>query len=90
MVKNFEPAVFSFCNIDEIFQLTEKASARHPDPSTERRVEGIRRELLGEIQLLQSQLQINSAKGNNAHMSDTQLMSMNRDILEMYGFLLCI
>ena len=48
---------------DEIFQLTEKATDRRPDPHIERRMEQMRRELLGEIQLLQSQLQISSAKG---------------------------
>lgn len=68
---------------DEIYQLTDKASDRRPDPSAERRVEQIRRELLGEIQLLQSQLQMSSAKGNNSHLSDTQLLAMNRDVLEM-------
>lgn len=68
---------------NEIFQLTEKATDRRPDPHIERRMEQMRRELLGEIQLLQSQLQISSAKGSNAHLSDTQLMSMSRDVLEV-------
>ena len=43
----------------------------------------MRRELLGEIQMLQSQLQISSAKGSNSHMSESQLLSMNRDVLEV-------
>lgn len=68
---------------NEIFQLTEKASDRRPDPHIERRMEQMRRELLGEIQLLQSQLQISSAKGSNAQFSDTQLMSLNRDVMEV-------
>ena len=68
---------------DEIFQLTEKAADRRPDPHIERRMEQMRRELLGEIQMLQSQLQISSAKGSNSHMSESQLLSMNRDVLEV-------
>ena len=68
---------------DEIFQLTEKAGDRRPDPHIERRMEQMRRELLGEIQLLQSQLQLTSAKGSNSQMSETQLLSMNRDVLEV-------
>ena len=68
---------------DEIFQLTEKATDRRPDPHIERRMEQMRRELLGEIQMLQSQLQISTAKGSNSHMSESQLLSMNRDVLEV-------
>lgn len=70
-------------HLDEVYQLTERTGDRRPDPSTERRVEQVRRELLGEVQLLQSQVQMNSAKGSSSHLSDTQLMSMNRDVLEM-------
>ena len=69
---------------DEIYQLTERATERRTDPSVERRVEQVRRELLGEMQLLQSQLQMTSAKGSNSQLSDTQLLAMNRDVLEMY------
>ncbi|KAL4236353.1 hypothetical protein ACF0H5_004740 [Mactra antiquata] len=68
---------------NEIYQLTDKACERRPDPSAERRVEHIRRELLGEIQLLQSQIQMSSAKGDKSHLSDTQLLAMNRDVLEI-------
>lgn len=71
------------CHLDEIYQLTERTGDRRPDPSTERRVEQVRRELLGEIQLLQSQVQMSSAKGSSSQLSDTQLLSMNRDVLEM-------
>jgi hypothetical protein len=68
---------------DEIFQLTEQAGDRRPDPGVERRIEQLRREMLGEVQLLQSQLQISSAKGSSSQLSDTQLLSMNRDVIEM-------
>lgn len=68
---------------NEIFQLTERTGERRPDPSVERRVEQVRREMLGEIQLLQSQLQISSAKGSNSQFSESQLLSMNRDVLEI-------
>ncbi|XP_045160172.1 uncharacterized protein LOC123525296 [Mercenaria mercenaria] len=68
---------------NEIFQLTERTGDRRPDPSVERRIEQLRREMLGEVQLLQSQLQISSAKGSNSQLSDTQLLSMNRDVLEI-------
>lgn len=68
---------------NEVYQLTERSHDRRPDPSTERRMEQVRRELLGEIQLLQSQLQISAAKGSNSHLSDTQLLSLNRDFMEI-------
>ncbi|KAH3697147.1 uncharacterized protein LOC127862889 [Dreissena polymorpha] len=68
---------------NEIYQLTERATERRTDPSVERRVEQVRRELLGEMQLLQSQLQMTSAKGSNSQLSDTQLLAMNRDVLEI-------
>ncbi|XP_052774807.1 uncharacterized protein LOC128213262 [Mya arenaria] len=68
---------------NEVYQLTERAGDRRTDPGLERRMEQIRREMLGEVQLLQSQLQITSAKGSNLQVSDTQLLSMNRDVLEI-------
>ena len=75
--------VINLCVVDEIYQLTERTGDRRPDPGTERRVEQVRRELLGDIQLLQSQVQMNTAKGSGGHLSDTQLLAMNRDVLEM-------
>ncbi|XP_060581027.1 uncharacterized protein LOC132737717 [Ruditapes philippinarum] len=68
---------------NEIFQLTERAGDRRPDPGVERRIEQLRREMLGEVQLLQSQLQISSAKGSSSQLSDAQLLSMNRDVIEI-------
>ena len=68
---------------DEVYQLSERTGERRPDPGVERRVEQVRRELLGEVQLLQSQLQLTSAKGSNSHMSDSQLLALNRDFLDM-------
>jgi len=70
--------------IDEVYQLSERTGERRPDPGVERRVEQVRRELLGEVQLLQSQLQLTSAKGSNSHMSDSQVLALNRDFLDMW------
>lgn len=63
--------------------MTERTGDRRPDPGVERRIEQLRREMLGEVQLLQSQLQMSSAKGSNSQLSETQLLSMNRDVIEM-------
>ncbi|WAR23348.1 hypothetical protein MAR_037017 [Mya arenaria] len=81
------PSLYPVSSLNNSIHMTEfqpeRAGDRRTDPGLERRMEQIRREMLGEVQLLQSQLQITSAKGSNLQVSDTQLLSMNRDVLEI-------
>ncbi|KAK3611971.1 hypothetical protein CHS0354_011629, partial [Potamilus streckersoni] len=68
---------------NEFLHLSDQASDKRPGSQLERRIENVKRELLCEIQLLQSQLQMHKAKGTGSHLSESQILSLNKDLLEL-------
>ncbi|KAL3869993.1 hypothetical protein ACJMK2_042610 [Sinanodonta woodiana] len=68
---------------NDFLHLSDQASDKRPGSQLERRIENVKRELLCEIQLLQSQFQMQKAKGTSSHLSETQILSINKELLEL-------